>query len=244
MNVDGKIVAREELTTSQRDQMFDLMSDYYININRSTFESDLAEKRWVILALSRESSRICGFSTQTLLEVSVGGRASLALFSGDTIVHRDYWAKNPLAKLWGRFALSLIHREFSEPLYWFLITKGYRTYRFLPVFFHEFYPRCDRPTPRWARDVIDAFGLSRFPDSYDQDSGIVKAPASGVQLKPGVAEMSQSRLRDPDVRFFNSMNPGHLRGDELCCVAPLTRENFKAAAYRVMDTDVDVVGAS
>ena len=240
MQLDGRIVKREDLAISERDQMFDLMSDYYINMDRATFESDLAEKRWVILATDQEEAQIRGFSTQTLLEVSYRGRPIRALFSGDTIVHRAYWARNPLAKLWGRFALSLIRRDFSEPLYWFLITKGYRTYRFLPVFFHEFYPRYDQPTPRWARDTIDAFARSKFPDAFDQDSGIVKTSMSGPHLKPGIAEMSSSRLRDPDVRFFHAMNPGHTRGDELCCIAPLTRENFTAAAYRVIDADVDV----
>ena len=41
------------------------------------------------------------------------------------------------------------------------------------------------------------------------------------------------RLRDPHVRFFHGRNPDHARGDELCCLAPLTRANFTPAAYRV-----------
>jgi hypothetical protein len=36
------------------------------------------------------------------------------------------------------------------------------------------------------------------------------------------------------VRFFIERNPGHARGDELCCLAPLTRENFTRAAYRTI----------
>ena len=49
--------------------------------------------------------------------------------------------------------------------------------------------------------------------------------------------MTSSRLRDPHVRYFAELNPGHARGDELCCIAPLTRENFTLAAQRVIGTD-------
>jgi hypothetical protein len=45
---------------------------------------------------------------------------------------------------------------------------------------------------------------------------------------------SPDRLRDPFVRFFVERNPGHARGDALCCLAPLTRANFTPAAYRVI----------
>jgi hypothetical protein len=39
-------------------------------------------------------------------------------------------------------------------------------------------------------------------------------------------------LRDPAVGFFVEKNPRHELGDELCCIAPLTRKNFSVAAER------------
>ena len=51
---------------------------------------------------------------------------------------------------------------------------------------------------------------------------------------PGVADLTPQRLHDPYVRFFAERNPGHSDGNELCCLAPLTRANFTAAAYRVI----------
>jgi hypothetical protein len=50
-----------------------------------------------------------------------------------------------------------------------------------------------------------------------------------------VADITSARRRDPHVAFFERKNPGHQQGDELCCLAPLARENFTTAAYRVMD---------
>lgn len=236
MKLHGKLVQRQHVTDLQRHQMFDLMTTYYANVERETFDADLDEKQWVILVTDPVCGEIRGFSTQTLLRVSVRDEPICALFSGDTIVHHEYWARNPLAQVWGRLALSLIDTMHDVELYWFLITKGYKTYRFLPVFFHEFYPRHDNPTPTWARDVVGGLGRAKFPQSYDEHTGIVRADNAACQLRNHVAQISDDRMRDPHVSFFAERNPGHRFGDELCCVARLTRENFTPAAYRVIGT--------
>src|SRR5438270_7861564 len=46
----------------------------------------------------------------------------------------------------------------------FPYTTLFRSYRFLPLFFHEFYPRHDVPTPAWAREVLDTLGRARSRD--------------------------------------------------------------------------------
>lgn len=234
MKLTGRVVDAADLTQGQRDEMFALMSAYYHNMDRSTFEEDLDEKRWVIQVVDPRTGGIRGFSTQVLLDASVDGRDVRALFSGDTIVGREYWGKNPLARIWGRFALSLIDEGDSDDLYWFLITKGYKTYRYLPVFFDEFYPRFGAVTPVWAARIIDALASSKFSSAYNANTGIVRSGRSGCCLREGVADIGAERLRDPHVRYFTRRNPGHACGDELCCLAPLTRANFTSAAYRVI----------
>jgi hypothetical protein len=222
--------------------MFALMERYYENVSEATFAADLEEKQSVIMLADPVTGAVCGFSTQTLLEASIAGRPVKALFSGDTIIARERWGDRALARVWGRFALSLIDRFPTTELYWFLISKGYKTYRFLPLFFHEFYPRYDVATPDWAREIIDCLAQARYP-TYDPAAGIVRADEMKDRLRPGVADVGDERLSDPHVQFFVERNPGHARGDELCCIAPLTRENFTAAAYRVIGTGEPAMSA-
>jgi len=244
MKLAGRLVRVDEVTPGQRDDMFALMDRHYDNVRRATFEADLAEKHWVIQVLDADSGSVCGFSTQMLLDVEAAGRDVKALFSGDTIVARDHWGDSALARAWGQLALSLIDATGGGELYWFLISKGYKTYRFLPLFFHAFYPRHDAPTPAWAAAVIHALGRAKFPQAYDAGTGIVRGWPSKERLRPGLADVTPERLRDPHVRFFAGRNPGHAGGDELCCVAPLTRENFTPAAYRVIGPGPVAVGVS
>ena len=234
MKLVGQVHRVADVTEKQRDEMFALMELYYENMDRAVFESDLEEKDWIIQLVDSLTGEVRGFSTQMLIDLEVQGRTVTALFSGDTIVQHEYWANNPLAQSWGRFALWLIDSNPGAELYWFLIAKGYKTYRFLPVFFHEFYPRFDAPTPRRALELIDGMGRHKFSATYDCRTGIVRAGRFDCRLRPGVAEITPSRWCDPHVRFFSERNPGHRHGDELCCIAPLTRDNFRRAAYRAI----------
>jgi hypothetical protein len=234
MRLEGCLVPVRALTGTQRSALYNLMDRHYENVQPAVFSTDLDEKQWVILVRDPATGEVCGFSTQVVLEFEVAGRPVSALFSGDTIVAREHWGDAALAHIWGRLALSLIDRLTGVELYWFLISKGYRTYRFLPVFFREFYPRHDCATPSWAKAVIDALGRSRYPAAYDPAAGVVRASPGKDRLRPEVADLPGAYRRDPHVQFFLQCNPGHARGDELCCIAPLSRANFTTAAYRVI----------
>ncbi|MSQ94791.1 MAG: hypothetical protein EXR98_09580 [Gemmataceae bacterium] len=234
MKLSGRLVAAADLSAEQRDAMFALMDRHFVNVQRPIFEADLDDKHWVILLADAGTGRLCGFSTQRLLEVEVEGRPIKALFSGDTIIDREYWGDQALIHVWGGLALSLIDTHPEAELYWFLISQGYKTYRFLPIFFREFYPQHDVAAPAWVRPVIDFLARPRYPETYDADAGVIRATASQYRLRAGVADITDERLSDPHIRFFQSRNPDHTLGDELCCLAPLTRANFTRAAYRIM----------
>jgi hypothetical protein len=243
MKPTGQLVRSADVTASQREEMFALMESYYEHADRATFDADLEEKDWVIQIFDEDTNKLKGFSTQILLHLQVCGRSVRALFSGDTIIDRDARGQRNLFQVSGWFLRSLMSRHADDDLYWFLISKGYKTYRFLPLFFHEFYPRYDMPTPPRFAAVIDALAGHKFPGAYDSRAGIVRAGSCSCRLRPGAADITPDRLNDPHVRFFAERNPRHSAGDELCCIAPLTLGNFTPAAYRAMGPEPRVHAA-
>ncbi len=238
--LNGQICRTGDITAAERTQMFDLMRDHYANVRRNEFDSDLDRKDWVIVARDPGTADIRGFSTQVTYLQQVGGQSIRVLFSGDTIVHRTYWANNPLSQLWGQLALSLIDADREHPLYWFLISKGYKTYRFLPVFFREYFPRYDATTPASIARLISAIASAQFGRRFDPETGVIAALPRSCRLRPTIADITPDRLKNRHVAFFDRVNPGHSRGDELCCLAPLSRENFNQRAYRVIGNPMDL----
>ncbi|MCY2950761.1 MAG: hypothetical protein NTU53_02150 [Planctomycetota bacterium] len=230
------------VTPVQREGMFRLLERYYENVTKADFLADLAEKQWVIVLSDPRTGELCGFSTQMLMRVAVGSVSVRALFSGDTVVAREHWGDIALARTWGRLALSLIDQQDPEEFYWFLISKGYKTYRFLPLFFHEFYPRYDAPTPDWAGRLIHGLAGHKYAEAYDPAAGIIRGGSQKDRLRAGIADLTAERLRDPHVRYFVERNPGYCLGEELCCLAPLSRANFTAAAYRVIGREPVATG--
>ena len=58
--------------------------------------------------------------------------------------------------------LSLRAAHPDSELYWLLTSKGYKTYRFLPVFFHQFYPCCAAETPALEKELLEGVASQRF----------------------------------------------------------------------------------
>jgi hypothetical protein len=234
MKLRGSVHDIRHLTSPDRDVMFELMERNYANMRRDRFDTDLNAKQWAIVVRSPITSDIVGFSTQTMLTACIGTESVHALYSGDTVVDRGHWGDPALASAWGNFALELIDRHPPDSLYWFLTSKGFRTYRYLPLFFKSYFPRPDTLTSAWERSVIDCFGRHGGGELFDPPSQIIRAASDKDHAKPEIAEPGLRAATDPHVRFFVERNPGFARGDELCCLAPLTRENFTRAAYRVI----------
>jgi len=229
----GQVVAPAALGAAERDRMVQLLGAAFRDVERGQFEADLAEKEWVIL-LRDEAGCLRGFSTLMRLRQVVDGRPVVAFFSGDTIIERECWGDDELPRQWGRLVFGLAAAEPETEAYWFLICSGYKTYRFLPVFFRQFYPSCREPTPPEVQRLLDALARAKFGPAYDAAAGVVRL-AGAAPLRSGVADLTPRRLRDPHVAFFAAANPGHTRGDELACLVRLTAANVTRAGRRMLD---------
>ncbi|MCP4210775.1 MAG: hypothetical protein GY764_04780 [Halieaceae bacterium] len=229
----GSVLRPNTLTSYQHKQMYELLAGYFRNITLAEFEGDLAEKEWVIILSDAVSGQIQGFSTLIRLRLVVGDQPIVAFFSGDTIINRQYWGETVLPRLWGRHVFGLAESIHEAKVYWFLISSGYKTYRFLPVFFREFYPTYQRPTPAAVKQILDTLAQHSFPDEYDAERGLIRFDKPSP-LRFGVAEITAQRLKNRHIAFFAAANPGHAKGDQLACLVELTHANLTAAGRRML----------
>jgi hypothetical protein len=210
--------------------MFHLLAQHFDGVTPAQFTRDLAEKNWVILI--RRSGHLVGFTTLLIYETSFVGEPVSVVYSGDTIVAPEAWGSSALARGWITAVNQLRERYRRGKYYWLLLTSGFRTYRFLPVFWREFFPRINAVTPTHIQRLRDHLAIERFGAQYDATCGIVRFHQP-QRLQGGLKNVPVERTIDPHVAFFLARNPGHARGDELACLTELCAENLTAAGRRM-----------
>lgn len=221
----GTVIRVKSLNDAQMKSMYLIMAKYFDNIIESTFYSDLSKKEDAIL-LHDENGVIRGF---TSLAVFPCGERTQLIFSGDTIIEKQYWGNSDLQPVWLKSALARA-AGFDGKTYWLLLSKGCKTYKFLPTFFNNYYPRAGVETPREIQEIIDGFARRQFGDKYQ--NGVWAAGKDF--LKKDFAKISEARLKNKNIAFFLEKNPGYKNGNELVCAAELSVDNLNRAGVRIL----------
>lgn len=227
----GRFITRHSVDADLKTAMFELLQTHFSGVARDSFESDLLEKNWVIL-LEDEAGVLRGFSTLLIYVDATLGRPVTVIYSGDTIVACEWWGSSALPLTWLRAVRQIVPLYGLAEAYWLLITSGFRTYRFLPVFFRDFFPRADGASDG---GLLEALARTRFGSLYDAVQGVVRLQHPQV-LVPELVDVPEKRAEDPHVAFFLQRNPGYIRGDELVCIARISDDNLTAAGRRMART--------
>lgn len=223
--LEAEYVRPSRLSLGERMSMYALMRHYYADITESQFTDDLMEKTHVIL-LRDDRGEIRGFSTLLVGEISdLKTKPSTVryVFSGDTVVDKAYWGQKQLGIAFLKYLFFEKLKNPFKPVYWMLMSKGYRTYLLMANNFSEHFPRFEQAIPPHAQEIMDRFYSNRFGDAYDKQSGLVVPDGPSCRLRGGVAAVEDElRSKFPRVDFFAKRNPNWADGVELACIAKMT----------------------
>jgi hypothetical protein len=216
----SKTIPVKNLTQIEIDEMFKVFFKYYEKISQDVFKSDINKKDDVILLLDKSSKKIKGFSTLVEFSFELEGKKIKGVFSGDTIIEKEFWGGSTLQTAFTKYMLIKKLKNLFSPLYWFLISKGYKTYLLLTNNFKEHYPRFDKKTPSDIKKIMDGFALNLYPYNYNPQSGLIEFLSIHDHLKQNVAPITQEMIKsNPQIRYFSEVNKNWQKGDELVCIA-------------------------
>lgn len=221
-----------------RHEMADLYLANYDGSSEALFLNDLERKDEVLLL--RDEERLVGFTTLRVYEREWNGRRIRVVYSGDTVVDRKHWGQQVLAFDWITRMGEIKEEQPDVPLYWFLLVKGHRTFRYLPLFAKSFYPhwRMDRSD---LKPLADALAQDMFAADYNPATGVVEFPESRGHLKSDIALPVAGDCAREEVRFFLARNPGFQRGHELVCICEIEAHNMKPLTLRLFRKEAYVV---
>ena len=234
-SLTADIVTSNELDTATIRAMYELYAASYADTSYDRFRRDLDAKTHVLL-LTHGGEILRGFTTLQYYSSDAPGYPVRVLFSGDTVIEPAYWGNSAWALEWIRFAGTLARRS-GTPLYWLLIVKGHRTYRFLPAFARRYIPHHKLAGTADDRTLLAALAREKFGDSFDPASGIVRFPTPQGRLNGVLADVPDRHRRLPSVAHFLQLNPGYREGNELVCLCELSRDNLRPLAARAFSVD-------
>jgi hypothetical protein len=234
--------AAADISVGTKDEMYALFARAYDATDRQRFLTDLAAKRDVLLLRDGEG-RIAGFTTLAVFEDEGDrgedgesedrGHPIRVVFSGDTLVDPACWGSNTLNFAWIRHVARIRAEAPETPLYWLLLSKGFRTYRYLSTFAHQYVPRRDGPDDPALVALRDRLAARLFWPAFDKTRGIVAHDPPRDRLAAPLATLPKTGRAAGEARFFAQRNPGYLHGEELVCLCPLDDSNMRPFAQRL-----------
>ncbi|MBW4562419.1 MAG: hypothetical protein KME32_14965 [Mojavia pulchra JT2-VF2] len=230
------LVPVQKLQPSDRIAMYALLNNHFKGVTWDAFQADLERKNWVLLLREEITNVLKGFSTLMLCQTTFSGERISVVYSGDTIVDPSAWSSTTLPRTW--IAAVNYLRQYHAPnkLYWLLICSGFRTYRFLPTFWQEFYPRYDAATPADVANLTTHLAQEYYGEFYEETTGIVRFQHPQI-LREGLIEIPTGRQTNPHIQFFEEKNPGYRLGDELVCLTEIRYENLTRAGQRMWQSE-------
>ena len=211
--------------------MLALFRRHFEGVSPDDFERDLEAKDYVLL-LFDDNGELAGFTSFAHETIVHAGATLGVIYSGDTLMSPAAWGSSVLMPAWIRSTHEVHAACGRGPLWWLLLTSGYRTYRFLPVLFREFSPRYSESVPAPQHSLLKTFATRRYGVDFDSSTGVVRF-ARPHRLRGDLRDIPRARLHSPHVRFFERSNPFHCAGDELVCITDLSQENLTPAGRRM-----------
>ncbi len=232
-NLVHRLKKPAEIKVEDQLRMFRLMDENYDCVEFSAFTKDLSAKDYVSLLIDKNKD-IQGFSTYALNPSGTGSGHYNILFSGDTIINPGYWGSRIMAKSWAEVVGGLLKKYPEKKLYWLLISKGHRTFMYLPIFFSDFVPHFNMSGKEELNEIARKTAVKIFGEYYQADTGVIRFERSQGQLKKSLAHKTHEKQRNEWVSFFLKKNPDFGRGVELVCLAEISEANLKPVAWRMI----------
>jgi len=233
------LVAAQTIDDPTIKRLFRLMEDHYDEMSITQFGKDLHGKDYVGL-IKDDNQIVQGFTTFIVNPKETGTAEYNIVFSGDTILAKEHWGSQIMMQGWCNTIGQLLSTDRKKDWYWYLLSKGHRTYMYLPLFFQHYHPALE-PSEYVTQmtAVADAVSSKLYGEDWKSEEGVIRFSKSLGQLKPDLAADTFNKTSSKWVNFFLERNPGFHQGEELVCVAKLAVDNVLRSAKKLIQEGLD-----
>jgi hypothetical protein len=218
VDLSCEIVLSGSLDKEMKSRMFQLFRLYYCDVDFERFCQDMLEKTHVLLLWDHIGSEPFLFGFSTILRKTMNNGA-VAIYSGDTVVDKAYWGNKLLQVGFARFLWTTKFLNPTRPVYWMLLSKGFKTYMLIRRNFFHSYPNFERAAPKKIQEAKDQFYSEKFGSNYKDSLSLIDFGQSLGRVKDGSVNLPAETLKNTDIAYFFKANPRFADGIELACIA-------------------------
>lgn len=222
-----KIIDTNNISNTDTIKMYDIFRKYYDSVTLTQFVEDLSKKQYCIF-LFNQNQTLVGFSSIEVYDDEFFEEKLKIIFSGDTIIEQEYWGSRILPYSFGYFAGKIKKDNPNIKLYWFLISKGHRTYRYLSSFAKSYFPSLYQNKTNKLEKTLNFLANNKFSKFYDSKTNLINFEKSSGQLD----RIWESKTNNKYARFFLKSNPKYFQGIELACITELCLDNLRSTTLR------------
>lgn len=197
---------------------------YYDNLKSKVFKDDTYSKDYAILL--EKNNHLVGYTLFSLYQVIFKEQSWMIFYSGNTITDINSRSSIVLAASFFDVVKEMHKKWPGYKKCWFLLSKGFRTYKLLPQFFNTYFPADDK-TDEEIGSLLFQLAQSRFGKRYKKESGIIDMNGGADFINHALREEHNKYKQNKEVDFFCRRNPGFIKGDELVCGCSLSADNIK-----------------
>ena len=187
----------DQITECERKDIAELYLKYYAGSSAEQVEHDLLNKTEIILMISE--GEIVGFTTLEIYEKEWNKKPIRVIYSGDTIIDKAHWGQQALT--FACITRMGLYKNIKPnmPTYWFLIVKGHRTFKYLPVFMKHFYPHWEYQS-NTLKSIAEFLVKDKFGELYNINTGVIEFPQSKGHLNEEFANPNSNEINKPSGR--------------------------------------------
>jgi len=233
MNTSAFVQVRpvEAVTADTWEEIWQLTRRFY-DTERLFVETRLRAHQKLALFRSAADRSLIGMAAIESEPLEFEGERLLMIFTSHTIVDERFRGQNLLQRAGLHTYLRGCLRHPLRRKFWIFDTFSYKSYLLLPRNLREFWPRHDWSTPRWESALMQHYGRSKYGDAWQADGVVRRSPQK--RLLPHTAPFGTHLLANPDLAFYERVNPGHADGDMLLCLCPLSVTNWWSIVSRAV----------
>lgn len=228
--VTSEVFSTAALRPSVWNEIWTLTTAFF-DTDRAYAESKLKEHELVALFRTKSDGTLIGMASMDVYPVVFEGRRLAIIYTVHVLLYEEYRGHNLIQKLGLRMFLKTRFRFPFRSIYWFFDTYSFKGYLLLPRNFLKFWPNPKRDTPKRELALMDHLASRTYGSAWRPEYGIVSR-SEKKQMKSDPDRLNLNIPVTPELKFFSQANPGHVEGDMLVCLCPLTITNWISVGVR------------